>query len=165
MNFVKKVWVFFSFDTRTKLLFYEAFILLGWARILKSASFSKVVPSLGTPMEETAYETDHINKKTLLKVSHAINTMGRYTSWESKCLVKAIAGMKMLERRHIDSTLYLGTAKDENGKLIAHAWLRSGSLYITGSEEMGTFTVVSKFAKRVSDKNNQGENHGEQLQS
>ena len=52
--------------------------------------------------------------------------MSKYTFWESQCLVKAIAGMKMLERRQIESTLYLGTAKDELGKLIAHAWLRSG---------------------------------------
>ena len=62
--------------------------------------------------------------------------MSRYTFWESQCLVKAIAAMKMLERRQIESTLYLGTAKDENGKLIAHAWLRSGPFYITGAEGM-----------------------------
>ena len=60
---------------------------------------------------------------------------------------KAIAAMKMLERRKIESTLYLGTAKDENGKMIAHAWLRSGPFYITGFEEMERFTVVGKFAK------------------
>jgi hypothetical protein len=58
--------------------------------------------------------------------------------------------MKMLERRNIESTVYLGTAKDENGKLIAHAWLRSGSFILTGSEEMSRFVVVSKFAKQVS---------------
>jgi hypothetical protein len=43
--------------------------------------------------------------------------------------------------------MYLGTAKDETGKLIAHAWLRSGPLFITGAEVMEQFTVVSKFAK------------------
>ena len=47
--------------------------------------------------------------------------------------------MKMLERRKIESTLYLGTAKDENGKMIAHAWLRSGPFYITGAEGMERF--------------------------
>jgi hypothetical protein len=58
-----------------------------------------------------------------------------------------MAAMKMLEKRKIDSTLYLGTAKDENGGLIAHAWLRSGPFYITGAEVMDRFTVVSKFSK------------------
>ena len=58
--------------------------------------------------------------------------MSRYTFWESQCLVKAIAGMKMLEKRNIESTLYLGTAKDEKGELIAHAWLRSGLFLCIG---------------------------------
>ena len=57
--------------------------------------------------------------------------------------------MRMLEKRGIESTLYLGTARDESGKMIAHAWLRSGPYYITGSEGMERFTVVGKFAKRI----------------
>ena len=74
--------------------------------------------------------------------------MSRYTFWESECLVKAMAGMKMLERRGIESTLYLGTAKDETG-LIAHAWLRSGTFYVSGAEVMERFTVVAQFAKEI----------------
>ena len=45
----------------------------------------------------------------------------------------------MLERRNIESTLYLGTAKDDQGQFIAHAWLRSGPFYLTGAEEMEAF--------------------------
>ncbi|MNR36049.1 hypothetical protein D3C85_1539370 [compost metagenome] len=73
--------------------------------------------------------------------------MSKYTIWDSKCLVRAIAAMKMLHRRQIDSTLYLGTTRDESKKMIAHAWLRSGRYYVTGKEEMERFTVVGKFAK------------------
>ena len=65
-----------------------------------------------------------------------------------------MAAMKMLEKRGIESTLYLGMAKDETGALIAHAWLRSGPFYITGSEGMERFTVVGKFAKRINNINN-----------
>ncbi len=71
--------------------------------------------------------------------------MSRHTWWESQCLVMAIAAMKMLDRRGIESTLYLGTARDADGKMIAHAWLRSGNIYLTGFEEMRKFTVVGKF--------------------
>jgi hypothetical protein len=67
--------------------------------------------------------------------------------------------MKMLERRKIESTLYMGTAKDETGRLIAHAWLRSGPYCITGSEEMSSFTVVSKFAKRIVKNDIEGDSH------
>lgn len=157
MNIVKRLRVFLSLNMETKLLFLEAFIFLGWARVLKSITFSKVAPSLGDYMNETSVAQIPPHGDTLKKVSEAISIMSRYTFWESQCLVKAIAGMKMLEKRHIESTLYLGTAKDSQGELIAHAWLRSGSFYVTGLEGMEKFTVVGSFAKRLSEDTIKGE--------
>ncbi|MED3892319.1 lasso peptide biosynthesis B2 protein [Peribacillus frigoritolerans] len=148
MNIAKKAQNFLRLNFKTKLLYIEAFLHLGRARYLKSISFSKVAPTLGEQMKESSYELIAADKEILANVSRAINIMSRYTIWESQCLVKAMAAMKMLEKRKIDSTLYLGTAKDENGGLIAHAWLRSGPFYITGAEVMDRFTVVSKFSKK-----------------
>ena len=153
MLLFQKIKTFIILDNKTKFLLLEAFIFLAWALILKAMKFSKIAPSLGNHMEETSFEYQSSNAKILRNVSNAIYIMSKYTLWESKCLVKAIAGMKMLQRRRIESTLYLGTSKDETGSMIAHAWLRSGALYITGAEEMRRFTVVGKFAKRIS-------NHG-----
>ena len=52
-------------------------------------------------MEET--DLDGFESKTMIKhVSEAIHMMSKYTFWESQCLVKAIAGMKMLQRRQIE---------------------------------------------------------------
>lgn len=146
---MKRIRLFFSLEWKMKRLLCEAFFYLGWARMLKAIPFSKVAPSLGEQMAETTFSIDSANKKTLANVSQAIHLMSRYTFWESECLVKAIAAMKMLQKRKIESTLYLGTAKDVAGGLIAHAWLRSGPFYITGAEGMDEFTVVSKFAKDV----------------
>ncbi|MFF2884387.1 lasso peptide biosynthesis B2 protein [Bacillus toyonensis] len=157
MNIVKRLRVFLLLNMETKLLFLEAFIFLGWARVLKSITFSKVAPSLGDYMNETSVAQIQQHEDTLKEVSEAISIMSRYTFWESQCLVKAIAGMKMLQKRDIESTLYLGTAKDNSGELIAHAWLRSGSFYITGSEGMEKFTVVGSFAKRLSENTIKGE--------
>ncbi|MEK4065672.1 lasso peptide biosynthesis B2 protein [Peribacillus sp. FSL R5-0717] len=150
MNITKKARNFLRLNFKTKLLLIEAFLHLGRARYLKSIPFSKVAPSLGEQMKETSYTSNSSDKEVLANISRAIHIMSRYTFWESQCLVKAMAGMKMLEKRNIDSTLYLGTAKDDNGELIAHAWLRSGPFYITGAEVMERFTVVSKFAKENS---------------
>ncbi|MCL6571517.1 MAG: lasso peptide biosynthesis B2 protein [Bacillus sp. (in: Bacteria)] len=161
MNIIRKVTLYFSLNSKTQLLFLEAFIYLGFARMLKMIPFSKVAPFLGDRMEETAFTYKHLNKEVLNHVSYAIEIMSRYTFWESQCLVKAIAGMKMLERRQIESTLYLGVAKDESGKLIAHAWLRSGSFYISGSEGMERFAVIGKFAKKTNNKKVLGENNGQ----
>jgi hypothetical protein len=111
--------------------------------------FVKLAPSLGVKSEETPAQQMPADIRLLNQISNALEAVSRHTFWESKCLVKAIAGMKMLERRRIDSTLYLGTAKDHKGELIAHAWLRSGPLYLTGADVMNRFVVVEKFAKRA----------------
>lgn len=145
--FIRRIQLIFKLDRRSLLLFGEAYLYLGLARLLLLRPFAKVAPLLGAKSEETE---QHESKDMIVlkRIAHAIDIVSRYTFWDSKCLVKAIAGMKMLERRSIDSTLYLGTAKDEHKKLIAHAWLRSGSLYVTGAEVMQQFVVVEKFANR-----------------
>lgn len=150
MGIVNKVRSFFSLDANTMLLFLEAYMYLGWARVLLFIPFSRVAPSLGTQMEETTNHQNLLNNVTLGRVHDAIQIMSRHTFWESKCLVRAIAALKMLEKRQIESTLYLGTGRDESGKMAAHAWLRSGPFYITGADGMERYAVVGKFAKYIS---------------
>ncbi|MGO4181652.1 lasso peptide biosynthesis B2 protein [Paenibacillus sp. MCAF9] len=150
MGMISKCKTFLSLDRKTLFFFIEAAFYMGLIRFqLLYFPFSKLAPTLGSSMKETDSTYILNNHAILSRVNNAIEVMGRNTFWETKCLVRAITAMKMLERRQIESTLYLGTAKDESGKLIAHAWLRSGSLYVTGEEEMSRFTVTGKFAKFI----------------
>lgn len=165
MRYLKKIKLFFQMDNNIKLLYMEAFVLLGWARVMKSIAFSRIVPYLGEYMKETSFKNDESKMFLIKNVSMAVNIMSRNTFWESMCLVKAIAAMKMLERRDIDSTLYLGTAKDQSGNLIAHAWLRSGPYYLTGQEVKDKFVVVSKFAKSTMIEDIEGENNDRKFKS
>jgi hypothetical protein len=96
-------------------------------------------------MRETSYSSNTEQDLLHRKVSKAVHAMSRVTWWESQCLVKAVAAMKMLQRRGIPSTLYLGSGRDETGKMIAHAWLRSGSYYVTGNEKLERYAVVAVF--------------------
>ncbi|TYP70297.1 lasso peptide biosynthesis B2 protein [Paenibacillus methanolicus] len=144
---VKLIRLFFAMRPREQLLTLEAFVLLGWARIMKSKPFPQVAPKLGLHMEETSREHRKEDEPVIRSISRVIGKVSRHTPWESMCMVKAMAAMKMLERRKLESTLYMGTSRDKEGKLIAHAWLRTGPYVITGAEEAPAFTVVSKFAK------------------
>lgn len=152
MNMVRKLRLLLSLDRTTLRFYLEAFVLLGWARTLLFYKFSRVAPSLGKRGQETGMHCDPRDIPSLNRVANSIHTISRYTPWDSKCLVRALAGMKMLERRGLDSTLYLGTGKDDNGKFVAHAWLRSGPYYISGAEEMSRFVTVDKFAKTAEDR-------------
>lgn len=144
-----KIKIFYSLSLSKQLLLLEALIMLGWARCIKLIKFRKLTRLLKLQVAETGCQSNDNNKLTINKVSEAIRIMSRHTLWESMCLVRALAAMKMLERRRIYSTLYLGTGKNEKGELIAHAWLRSGSEIVTGGEEMKEFTVVGSFSKII----------------
>lgn len=147
---MRKFILFLSLNHENKCLLIEAYVLLAWGRLLKWVSFSKIAPHLGEEMGETSFISMEKDKRLLNQISQNIHLACKYTFWESSCLVKAFAARSMLHRRGIDSTLYLGTGVDEKGKLIAHAWLRSGPYFITGSEGKERFTVVATFANKVS---------------
>ncbi len=77
------------------------------------------------------------------KVSYAVDRVCTRTSWESKCLVRALTAQRMLKKKKISSTLYLGCKMDE-GRMVAHAWLRVGKMYVTGGNGDG-YSIVDRF--------------------
>jgi hypothetical protein len=140
---------FFSLPWGDRLLLIEATLWLGLARLVMLAiPFRWLAPSLGQQMLESPTTDEPAQHEDARRLSRAVVTMSRYTPWESKCLTQAIAGKMMLKRRGIASTLYLGVMKDGNNGLSAHAWLRSGTVILTGGPGRERFTVVSTFADR-----------------
>ncbi|EME71274.1 hypothetical protein H261_03728 [Paramagnetospirillum caucaseum] len=76
-------------------------------------------------------------------VGKAVRAMAARTPWKSTCLVQAITGAIMLRRRGIPASLLLGVAKESG--LIAHAWLKSGDVFVTGYAGHQTYRVISVF--------------------
>ncbi len=100
-------------------------------------------------MTETNSNPGSLALTNLLKnISWAITTMSRQVLWKSVCLDQAVAGKIMLWRRGIHSTLYLGLAKKDDDELLAHAWLRSGEIILTGWREKDNYAVVATFGKK-----------------
>ncbi|WP_226670475.1 lasso peptide biosynthesis B2 protein [Metabacillus litoralis] len=139
---------FIKLPFKTKLLLVEAYIFLGFSRFLiVTTPFKRISKLLGSEYQETAVSNDGINLKQVRQVSRAIQIMSKYTFWESKCLAQSYTATFMLSRRKLQTTTYLGVAKDETGNLIAHAWTRCGTVYVTGGNG-GKFTVTGRFATR-----------------
>jgi hypothetical protein len=135
-----------AFRYRTILL--EALFWLGIARlVILMLPFRWVEPALGKRMAESPTDALPQDPQQLKQVAWAVNTMSRYTPWQSKCLVQAMAAKRMLQSRKIVSTLYLGVTRSNPKPLEAHAWLRSGPVYVTGGEGHKHFTVVAMFAE------------------
>lgn len=131
----------------TAALLAEAWLSLAWSRLIIFIPFRWLAPRLGVPGCETQWrELPREKRIELERIADAVRIASRFAWWDCKCLVRALAAMRMLKRRGIESTLYLGAGRDQKGRLAAHAWLRSGSRYITGAEERNRFTVVGMFA-------------------
>lgn len=156
---VAKLQVYRAMQPKQRRLLKEAYLFLAWGRLLKGLPFAKIAPRLGAHMEETSDEPLDHKELQVQMISLAIRKMSKYTFWESQCLVQAIAAMYMLHRRKIDCTLYLGMAKEKQGDLAAHAWLRSGNMIVTGEEVMDQFTVVAYFGKQADMADRRGREH------
>ncbi|QDY85923.1 lasso peptide biosynthesis B2 protein [Paenibacillus polymyxa] len=139
----------FLLPPKVRRLLPEAWLELGYARFRQRRSFGDYSGAWGICMEETSWQCEDGQEESIRHISQAVDVASRYTPWRSSCLVQAAAAMTLLGRRKLDCTLYLGTAKNAAGRLAAHAWVRSGPIYVTGEREMKEFTVVGIFGRHA----------------
>ena len=128
----------------------QAYLLLGLARLaINTVPFSRLATRLGAQQEESSAAVPPHHIEQARRTGWAVSAASRYTPWNSNCLPQAITAKYLLHRRGIDSTLYLGTAFRARTQLEAHAWLRCGSIYVTGGAARQRFEPLGVFGPRV----------------
>lgn len=141
MDMVKKL---LNMPPGQLLMIPEAIWLTGWCRFqILYRPFSKLSPKIGSVGTETPIDTQ--NPAEVMQVQKIVRAVSRRMPWTCNCMVQALTMKKMLARRAIGSTLYMGVALDQNGNMEAHAWLRCGSVYISGKSEMERFTATTMY--------------------
>ena len=142
----KVITFLFKINLRQKLLFLEAFILTGMMRYkILRVPFNKLKQQLGTYNKESKGVLSIEEYKVAKNIRWIVTTISRHTPWESLCLVQAMTVQKMLKKRGISTTIYLGVNKDQNNDMKAHAWIRCGEMYVTGGDGSG-YATVAKFS-------------------
>ena len=144
---IRKIKIFiFNISLKDKLLFMEAFILTGIMRfkILK-VPFNKLKKSMGTVNKESSKEISIEDARVVMNIREKVTIISKHTPWESLCLVQAMTVQRMLKKRGLSTTLYLGVNKDKENNMRAHAWIRCGSIYVTGGNGSG-YANVAKFS-------------------
>ena len=142
----KQIYYFNRIPFRFKLIAFEAFLTMAISRFyILFIPFRRVATRMGKPMHETTKEIDSERLTYARQIAWMIEKVSNYTPWESKCLVRALTGQKMLKKRKIPSTLYLGVKKENVDGLSAHAWLRCGNFVILGGKERSGYTTVAYF--------------------
>lgn len=158
-HLMEKIAKFFHLPRIERRLFLEAVFWCAVARLaILFIPFHKYLWLLGKPQNSTgepkpsnpfdneSHTPEIENQETLTtQIGKAVHRASRHVPWKTRCLVEAIAAKRMLLRRKIKCTIYLGVAKENNGEMIAHAWLKSKNIVLTGGKNLKKFTVVSIF--------------------
>lgn len=144
---LRKIKTFFKIDNKAKLNFIKAYIYCGIARgVILFLPFNKLRKKMGSKGGESSEKESKEIYKVARNITWGVLEASKYTPWESKCLVQALTVQRMLKEKGISSTIYLGVKKDENNKMLAHAWVRCGEYILTGGSNKHEYTVVAKFA-------------------
>jgi hypothetical protein len=156
---MNKVARFFRLPGVERRLFLEAVFRCASVRLVMLVlPFRKYVSLLGVPVKEK--DLKDLNpvlqsKDALLQqIGTAVRRASRNVPWRTRCYVEAIAAKRMLKRRSIPCTIYLGLKKEtdiDNEKplenMAAHAWIISDDFIVTGKQgvKLKEYTVVSSF--------------------
>jgi len=142
---MKRLRLFLRLPAADRRLLVEA--MLGLARagiLLRVLRFTRLSRSLGQHMAEAPNEEAAAHMAEARRIQWAVDTAARNLPWKPVCLPQAVAATRLLRRRGISSTLYLGI--DPAAGYDAHAWVRVGPLIVTGGPRPDRFSVVSTFA-------------------
>ncbi len=143
---------FFGLSRREKALFTEAVVLHLWVGLLLQViPFRHIPVFFGSRQSDAPAREENQSRNTISGqqaglislIKDAVSRAGNVSPWKNRCLVSSLAGRCMLRRRRIPSELSLGVTKEPGGRVLAHAWLTSGSLNII--EKGGDYTPMYRF--------------------
>jgi hypothetical protein len=126
---VKRILKFRAITFREKMLFIEALFLQLIAGLLLRVIPFRWVPGLLARAQGTGDSgsgTRNEEQEMLFMLKAAARRAVTVSPWKNKCLVQSLSLRLMLNRRGIASHLSFGVAKGENGKVVAHSWIKVG---------------------------------------
>jgi len=120
----------------------EAFIELLWARLLRSLqSYTRYLHTFGPRCRQAPNLPE--DRAKVMAVARAIKRVERHLPGDGTCLLQARAATQMLRRRRVPSILYIGVRRNDKGDMESHAWVKNGTLFVTGGSGHRQFTVLT----------------------
>ena len=148
MRIFKRIYRFIRYNTEKKLSLLCWYYSAKYRIQMLYTKPNKLPRKWGIEGEESPEKDTPENYAYAGRISWCVNQVCSKTSWESKCLVRALTAQTLLRKKGIKTTLYLGCRLDE-GKMVAHAWLRCGEKYVTGGNGVKNgYAMVDKFLSK-----------------
>lgn len=143
---MNKLKIFIRMDIEMKMMVLKSLFLTAYYRFsILFVPFSKLAKRMGTLNVESNEEPLGDRMRYVWKVRSSVMMTSKNTPWQSLCLVQALTAQRLLKKKGIENTVYLGLSKDKDQKVIAHAWIRCGDKIVVGEKGMQRFSVVAKF--------------------
>ena len=134
---------FLKYNPQKRMTIYAYLLSAKYRFLIKFVKPKKLQKRWGEEGVESPEDEVPWKYRYAQNVSRVVDRICSKTAWESKCLVRALTAQQILRMKGIQSTLYLGCGYDE-GKMVAHAWLRVGKMFVAGGDGDG-YSVVDKF--------------------
>ena len=146
MNKLYKYKKYLKIVYMNKLFILEIFFISAVIRFcILIFPFRKIMQFLGSEEKETSSYENNGNLLKAYNIAYIVKLVSKITLWKSNCLVQATTVQFLLKKCKIQSTIYLGVAKNKAGKMFAHSWLRCGNEILTGKENKQCFVCVGYF--------------------
>ena len=129
-----------------KLIWYAWWWSLAAKILIPTVPFRRFKSLLGAPMVEHCVRLTPQEQLLAKQIKSAVSRADRLLPFHCQCFVLAIAAQRLLLKHKVPTTLYLGVAKDPIKTLKAHAWVRSGTMMVTGGAGHQAFTVTATFS-------------------
>lgn len=148
-----RIYKFLHLAPRYKLVLGQAWLLLGWYRlVIILVPFKRIIARLQHHAITTPPPALPLaQQEEAVIVGRLVSAAARLTPWQSLCLVQVLVTQRLLAKRNIPGRFYLGVRRacetsDGFTGLSAHAWLQSGDVIVNGAAGHEYFTVVSNFS-------------------
>ncbi len=143
-----------------KLMALEAVLELAIARI-NTFGTARHFTSLMGELEGRPISADQPQQVRAARIGYIVAQTARLMPFRCVCLQQVLASRRMLRRRHIPATVYLGILPDEmpgaDQTIVpardtlpgstAHAWIKSGNRVVNGeTKDLENYVVVGVFS-------------------
>jgi hypothetical protein len=149
---VKRLRRFLQAPLARQCLLVEAALQLSLAWLMvRLLPFRWWSPRLGDSSAGEQLPPEGVDDPRAHEISRAVSAINRAVGGRHTCLMLAVAGQRMLNRRRISSSLVLGTFTEhgeaQGPTMTAHAWLRVGRQVILGGHD-GRYLPLASFVRR-----------------
>jgi len=129
--------------------YVPVWILLGMSRLaILTLDFRRIAAFLGSEAGDSPPDT-HLNsdqERQALEIGRVIASAALRTPWTSNCFTQAVTARIVLGLHRLPCVVFFGIARQtEKGQRLAHAWVRTGDVFVTGGSRMSGYAVLVAF--------------------